>query len=420
MRKRKQLTLLISLLVLMVVGAISLSACGGGSSSSSSTSEPSGTSEEGATESASDEPSEGSTGEGRTVLKYDFPDIAKAEAEAEKLGEEAAAEAGAGKKLPSNKMIGFVNISKGIEAAEVTVEEAELAASKIGYELVECDGQGEPSKQVACANTLLNQGAAALMTNSVEPSVLASPIRKAESKGVPFIEIDGSVAPGFTAEYTYSDVKLGQELASFAEKELEKAGLEEADTDVQTYAALWGESRTEALQEAAKKNSVLNIVSESSTDPANVVGSSEQATKAAITQYPELKLIWCSYNSAGQAAAQVLASEFPGKTFPERPMLLTFLPAPEQFEAMRAGILDGAANVNAQVSVWIGMDQLLQYFSGGKMSEELAPEYGKVGDLYTYDFVTPENVPPEGEKPAPEVEYGAFFEAKWKKEFGIG
>ena len=114
-----------------------------------------------------------------------------------------------------------------------------------------------------------------------------------------------------------------------------------------------------------------------------------------------------------------MAAKFPGKEFPERPLVTTFHADPATQDLIRGGQVDAVADVAYDIGSWVGVDQLLEFFARDKKPDQNPrPEYPGVGDLYTTVIVTKDNLPPEGKYVAAETDVPSFFESKWATEFG--
>jgi ABC-type sugar transport system substrate-binding protein len=109
----------------------------------------------------------------------------------------AAAEAAAGKAgapvTLEKKKVGIILIAGVAEIIQRMQEDAQAAADALGWELLVCDAQGDPAKMQQCGDTLLNQGANALIDTTIQPSVLQAQIQRAKSMNVPFINVAGVV-----------------------------------------------------------------------------------------------------------------------------------------------------------------------------------------------------------------------------------
>ena len=100
-------------------------------------------------------------------------------------------------------------------------------------------------------------------------------------------------------------------------------------------------------------------------------------------------------------------------------MVATFHADLGTLELMKQGTVDVVVDVPYDASPWIGVDQLLEHFARDTAFEKAPqPSYPGVGDVFDYEVVTSDNLPPDGEYRAPKVDFVTFFQTKWKTEFG--
>ena len=340
-------------------------------------------------------------------------------ASAKKAGEKAAAAAGGTAKLPAGEKIGFVNIVGGLPPADRLQWATQTALAFAGYKTVTCDGKGDPATMSTCFNTLLSQNVNAIFTNGVSPSVVAAPLRQAKSKGVPVIDVGGIVGPGYDANYAPDESRLGKVMAAYLVKKLDGLG-GQADVAVHDFPAPWGALRTQQFTKAIAGDSHIKVTAKATTDAANVVQGTKKTVTDELTQNPNLKAFWFAWDTAGQAGGQVIGSKFAGKSFPDRPLVVTFHADPGTQQLIKSGAIDAVADVPYDIGAWVGVDQLLEHLARGtKLSGELQPSYPGVGSLYDYPIVTKDNLPTQGKYIEPKVDVVSFFEAKWNKEFGL-
>jgi ABC-type sugar transport system substrate-binding protein len=329
------------------------------------------------------------------------------------------ADAGGTAAKPTGKTIGFLDVVGGLDST-VRIKAALTAATKaLGWTMIYCDGQGDPTKTSACATSLLSRNVDALISDGVDGSVIASQLRAFKAKGIPAIDVSG-ITPGYQANYSGSEVLQGQILALYFQQQL--SGLKPTPVNIaaSTYAAPWAVARTAALKNVVKNDSNLKIVTTASPDPANLIEGSRKQTTDQLTANPNIRAFWADFDSVGQVVGQVVNSKYPGKSFPNKPLVGTFHADAGTNKLMHQGAIDVVADYNYDMSAWVGVDQLAQLFAKKTpLSPKLNPNYGpEAGDLYTYQIVTKANVPPAGQLPTAKVNAPEFFGAKWAAEFG--
>jgi ABC-type sugar transport system substrate-binding protein len=162
-------------------------------------------------------------------------------------------------------------------------------------------------------------------------------------------------------------------------------------------------------------------VAKSTPDFANLVQGTQKTVTDQLTANPNLKAFWFAFDTTGIAAGQVIGSKYPGKSFPDKPLLVTFHGDLGTLDLVRKGDIDAVGEVDYDAGAWIGMDQLNEFFARGKaVDPQHQPSYGDAGQLYSYSVVTKDSVPPQGKYTAPTTDVVSFFKSKWKTEYGVG
>jgi ribose transport system substrate-binding protein len=423
---------LLGLAVLALAAILLVAGCGGGSSSSSSTAteateEPAETSEETTEEGGEEEGgetsnaalegasylSEGETGGG--IRPQGGAEQKKAEEAGTKAGEEQKAA-----KLPEGK-IGIINFLNGIESSDRLADSTTFAAAQLGWTSTVCDGKGTPSAFVACGNSLLAEGVSAIVAIAIEPGQITPVIQKADSKGVPVIQVGGGGVPlgEFNGNFGPSESKAGELLTEALFEELDGLEEEPVEINVHNFPAKWGSERTEQLEKAVEGQSKIKINQEVVTDAANLVPYTRSTVTTQITQNPNVKAYWFTFDTTGQVGGQTIQSKYPGKEFPEKPLVVTFHGDLATLQLIREGAISMESDVNYDASVWEGIDGIAQELARKEpMSKENQPTYPGIGDPFTYQIVNKENLPEEGELVMPKWDVPSYFIAKWKAEYG--
>ncbi|HEY5334137.1 MAG TPA: substrate-binding domain-containing protein [Solirubrobacterales bacterium] len=403
---------------------------GGGSSSSSSTAETTSESEPAETETETGEEgeeaettnavlesasylSEGETGGG--IRPQGGAEQEKAEAAGTKAGEEQKPA-----KLPEAH-IGIINFLNGIESSDRLADSTTFAAGQLGWKTTVCDGKGTPSQFVACGNSLLAEGVNAIVEIAIEPGQITPVLQKARSKGIPVVQVGGGGVPlgELNGNFGPNEAKAGELLTEALFKELETVEEEPVEIDVHNFPAKWGAERTEQLEKAVEGQSKIKINDEVVTDAANLVPFTRNTVTTQITQNPNLKAFWFTFDTTGQVGGQVIQSKYPGKEFPEKPLVVTFHGDLATLQLIGEGAISMESDVNYDAAVWEGIDGIAQELARKEpMSTENQPTYPTIGDPFTYQIVNKENLPPEGEYVMPKWDVPSYFIAKWKAEYG--
>ena len=333
-------------------------------------------------------------------------------------GTAAAAELGGPATLPK-KTVGILQIIGGIESADRVENSLKDAAAVEGWDTNVCDGAGDPTKWVTCGNSLLDQGVDAVVAIGIDPGQIQLVVNKAKDAGIPILCVSGEVPPGYDAAYYPDEQIAGKMLADDVIAKLNALPGDKAELAVVDFALPSIHARTVVLDEELKSQPKIDVVARVDTDGANLVPGTRKQTADIITANPDLNAFWYAFDTAGQAGAPVVAQAFPGKEFPDRPLVTTFHADLGTTELMRQGLIDEVLDVNYDASSWMAMDSLYEFFARETpFNQDPSPDYPGVGDLFDYQLVTKDNLPPEGQYPEAEVDVVAYFTAKWTAEFG--
>jgi ABC-type sugar transport system substrate-binding protein len=332
-------------------------------------------------------------------------------------GVAAAEELGGAVALPA-KTVGILQIVGGIESADRVEDSLKRAASAVGWKANVCDGAGDPTKWVTCGNSLLDQGVDAVVAIGIDPGQIQLVVNKAKQAGIPIVCVSGEVPPGYDAAFYPDEQLAGKMLADDVIAKLNALGKDPSKLAVVDFALPSIHARTVVLDEQLKSQPGIDVVARVDTDATNLVPGTRKQTQDIITANPDLNAFWYAFDTAGQAAAPVVATAYPGKEFPDRPLVTTFHADLGTVELMRQGLIDEVLDVNYDASSWMAIDSLAQFFGRDTpFTTDPSPDYPGVGDLFDYQLVSKDNLPPEGEYPEAEVDVVAYFTAKWGAEF---
>ncbi|MBM3677721.1 MAG: sugar ABC transporter substrate-binding protein [Actinobacteria bacterium] len=329
----------------------------------------------------------------------------------------AAKKAGPKVKLPKLKA-GFIQIIGAVYSAQRIERATKTAVQKIGWSWARCDAQGDPAKMESCGQSLLNQGVNVLFADGIEPSFINGTLIRARDKQVPVFIIGGMVTPSKLI-YNYApDEGVAAKILSAAVIKQLQALPGTKEVAVWNYPAIWGSLRTKVFNAEVQKTSDIKVKYTTDVDGMNVVDGTRTGVASQLTQTPDLKGIWNSFDSAAFGAAQAVKAAFPGKAFPDAPCVWTFSGDPPQFDAMRKGevciLLDQAYDNTG----WISVDQAAEWFARKKVpSRRLDGGYGRSVSFHEQTIVTKANVPKPGEWLQSPTSAKTFFTAKWAEEF---
>jgi ABC-type sugar transport system substrate-binding protein len=338
---------------------------------------------------------------------------------AKDAGVEAAGAAGEKVEVPKIT-VGFVNIVGAVESAQRAEREFKRATDVLGWTVNVCDAQGDPTKMARCADSLLDQNVDVLTVLGIEPSLIKAQLQKAKQQNVPVVEFSGQVAadPLFAGTYYPDEPEAGQVLTDYLMQKLDELPEDSVPIAVHDYPAEWSSARTYTLRAAVADQDKVEIAVEATTDATNLVEGTRKTVTDQLTANPNLKAFWFGFDSAGQAGGQAVQAKYAGKTFPDKPMVVTFHADLSTTDLMRAGAIDAVSDVPYDAAGWVAVDQIAEFVARQTpMADEPQPEYPGIGTVYDYVVVDSSNLPAEGEYRTPENDFVTFFTTKWQNEF---
>ncbi|MHB1469598.1 MAG: sugar ABC transporter substrate-binding protein [Solirubrobacteraceae bacterium] len=399
----------------MAALALLLAACGGSSKGSSKESE--------AKSSASVSSSSSSTTSAAAPATAKSSPVAEepesAVKEAEEAGTKAAEKAGAAVKVPS-ETIGLVNVTAESEAAQRIEAGAVEAIKAMGWKVISIDAEGNPAKSESGMMSLVNQNVAAILDLSNPTAAITQALAAARAKNIPVINFGGEqeLTPNIEAEFAVNEVEFTEKLDEYILKHL-KSGAK-----VATF--VFPELLSERLRDEKFKSQVgphVKIVASHTSNFAALVSDTQNAARTILSANPGLEAFWGDTDSQLPAIAQVLKSQgLCGKV-----QNYNYYDDKANLAAIKEGCATAIVTSPLGADGWAAVDVLATMFANKKPISSLPKNWQALKSAYGVEIVdgsgiqviSKENLPPEGQYVTPKSDYVAFFEAKWKKEFGV-
>jgi ABC-type sugar transport system substrate-binding protein len=333
----------------------------------------------------------------------------------EQAGTKAAEEAGPAVKLPTRK-VGVLLTSSNFEALKRQAVGVEEAAGQLGWTVETCDAQGVPQQIVACATTLLTKGSNVIVSTSDEAGPLTVQMKQAQAEGIPWINTGGAAreSPLFTSQANENEKEMTDLLVNYM---LEKLGSGEHSLAYSAFPPIYALAlREAALKEALESEPNVKVVSshvENIADPVNDIRSWATAT---LASNPELSVFFPTLDTDVASIATVLSAKYPGKEFPERPLLVGYYGDLVNLEAMRKGQVDALAEAPLEAAGWMALDQAASSITEKPVERDATKAYPV--NFLAAQLITKEDVPADSQTYIKSAhDYASFFEAKWGKEF---
>lgn len=323
------------------------------------------------------------------------------------------------------RTVGILQINAQSEIAARIADGVRTPAELLGWTVLECDALGDPVKMANCGNSLLAQGAEAIFSIAIEAGPITAQLREARNKGVPWITVGGGVTENdlMTAQYAPLETEMSDLLHAFLFERLKERPGEEKTLAISTFSQVWaGKQRSDDLY-ADIEGTNVTVVHEHVSNLADQIADARQSVTYQLSAYPDVDALLGGADYTLPVMAQIVAQRFPGKEFPERPLVVGYLDGMVNLNAIRSGGADGLAAMRLDACGWVGIDQVAQYFARGTDIDPKA--YLNSEEVYGFDIresalITPQNAPPEGQVWEPSYDFQTFFTEKWSAEFGIG
>src|SRR6202000_2796065 len=100
--------------------------------------------------------------------------------------------------------------------------------------------------------------------------------------------------------------------------------------------------------------SKIKINQEVVSDAANLVPYTRSTVTTQLTQNPNVKAYWFTFDTTGQVGGQTIQAKYPGKEFPEKPLVVTFHGDLATLQLIREGAIDMESAVNYDAPGWEG------------------------------------------------------------------
>jgi ABC-type sugar transport system substrate-binding protein len=336
----------------------------------------------------------------------------------------AAKAAGPWATLPKIKL-GIVQLNAQAEVAFRIAEGARIPAEELGWEVIVCDSLGDPARMASCGSSLINQGVSAIMAVAIEPGPVMAQLRDAKARNIPWIIIGGGTSPNdlITAQYAPLETEMSHLLHAYLIERLKERGDGQKTIAISTFSQVWaGRQRSDALYKDLADTNIF-VVDEHVSDLSNQIADARHSVSQQLTAYPDVDALLATADYPLPVMGQLVAQAYPGKAFPERPLVVGYLDDLVNLDSIRKGESDALTTMRLDAASWVAVDQVASMLARG--TELNKDAYLKSADVYGMDMteaalITAANLPAEGAYVEPEGDFETFFRTKWNLEYGIG
>jgi ribose transport system substrate-binding protein len=303
----------------------------------------------------------------------------------------------------ANKTIGVVTLTSASEVFAREYEALVKASSVLGWKVKQANMNGDVSKAGAAMQNLLQAGVDGIVLQSVEPTLLgAKAVADAKAKGVPIVEtfsvFNSKTSKGVLTASVNSDYSAAQ--AAVDKQMLSDLGDGAKIALVNDKLASEGVVPEQQLRKDAEGK--LKIAATHQMNYANLVPDISATVSTWLTQYPDLKAVWCPYDGPCVGAAQAIQSANKDVRVYSQNGNSSIL------KLMRQGVDITTAASPLEYSNWLAIDQFNAIF--GKRDFERDA-------IIPFVVVDKANVPKTGVIDGSQ-QYGDF-ETAFKKRWGV-
>ncbi len=393
--------------------ALVVAACGGSSKPSSGQSASNNGS---ATSTSSTSASSASAGSSGGPVAEEPESAVKA---AEEDGEKAAEREGAPVKVEP-KTIGLVDVTAESEAAQRIEAGADEAIKAMGWKVISIDAEGNPAKSESGMMSLVNQKVNAIIDLSNATAAITQSLAAAKAANIPVIDIGGiqDPSPNIEAMFAVNETEMSKKLDEYILAHI-KGGAKAAVFD---FPLLLSERlRDEQFHRDTKGK--VSVVATHQSNFAALVSDTQTAARTILAANPELEFFWGDTDTQMPAIAQVLKS----KGLCGKVQNYNYYDDKANLAAIGEGCATAVVTSPVGADGWAAVDALAEMWGRKKPISSLPKGWESVTSTYgvnirdgeAIEVIDKSNLPPAGQYVTPKVDYVAFFESKWKKEFGL-
>jgi ABC-type sugar transport system substrate-binding protein len=305
--------------------------------------------------------------------------------------------------VPS-KTIGVVTLTSASEVFSREYDAIVKAASVLGWKVKQANMNGDVSKAGAATENLLQAGVDGIILQSVEPTLLgAKAVADAKAKGVPIVEtfsvFNSKTSKGVLTASVNSDYRAAQ--AAVDKRMISDLGDGAKVALVNDKLASEGVVPEQQLRKDLAGK--MKIVATHQMNYANLVPDISATVATWMTQYPDLKAVWCPYDGPCVGAAQAIQSANKQVRVYSQNGNTSIL------KLMRQGVDIVTAAGPLEYSNWLAIDQLNAIFAKRDFERDA---------IVPTVVVDKSNVPKTGAIDGSQ-QYGDF-ETAFKKRWGVG
>jgi ABC-type sugar transport system substrate-binding protein len=254
----------------------------------------------------------------------------------------------------------------------------------------------------------------------VEAAPVQAQMQQAKRRGIPWMNVGGAVhdSPLFTAQIVEDEAAMTRVLDDYMFQQLGDKKAKIAITEFPPIFAF--QQRTEQLAADLQAHPGSKIVSKHVVDFTNPIEDVRSWANTVLTRNRSLDAFWGVVDFDLVSVSQAVQAKFPGKQFPQRPLVVGYFGDLANLDALRKGQADAVVEIPLEAVGWIALDQAAEFFARQRaISKTPLSGYGQ--NFLEPQLITRQNAPKQAKTyMQPKIDFASFFGAKWKKEFTAG
>ena len=298
------------------------------------------------------------------------------------------------------KTIGVISCAQGAEGCVREANGVTEAAEAIGWKVINIDGQGDPQKQLAGMNSLLDQGADAIVLASINAASIGDGMERATSMGVPVIAV---VSPdpskfGGLMSVGPDDTKAGEVLGAYVTTQ---GGGKLAVFDHNENPAVG--DRAKGLLSALDGYGGTEVVYNESLTISQIGPPSQQVMSAFLQSHPAGTVDWFYGGFDAMLTPLVQSADRAGRAELKAISIDGNL---ENLAFIRKGTIEVATiGYPLEWAGWGAVDNLNRVFAGEEVVDQSVP----------FRLLTKDNLPAEGQAFEGDFDFRSEYTKLWQR-----
>jgi len=350
---------------------------------------------------------------------------AAASGDASKAGAEASGES---LTLPDDLSAGVLHVQGNAQSDQLIGFALTDALDELGVKYTEKDPQGNPGKTATDLDALIGQDPDVIFGISVEAATIQSQLRKMADRGIPFINVGGTIRDSplvalspVPSDYAQAAIASQYLLDLLASENEEQPGTPAGKVATFGFDPIYSLlQRRQTFELMAEQSKGVEIVAQHQVNFEDPNADIQGATQDIVQANPDLKAIYtcCDFTLPPIAAGLRQANAT------DRVKVVSVqLGTPAALDLVENGSVTAVGNAALGASSWMAVDEWARAVAEDR--EICRDCWHKYEQMFAYDMVAQDNLDvsyelrPDFVVQRLVVDYPAFFTAKWKEEFGL-